>query len=99
MALGEAMRQTGGFVFMKQNSRRHDRSPARQWDGFYIRKDRARAWFERLRDDICVALEAAEDALPRQGAPHFDQPAGRFGARRGRAPTIPARPAAAASWR
>ena len=32
------------------------------------RKDRARAWFERLRDDICAALEAVEDALP-QGAP------------------------------
>jgi coproporphyrinogen III oxidase len=41
------------------------------------RKDRAGAWFERLRDDICAALEAVEDALP-QGAPHSDQPAGRF---------------------
>ncbi len=42
-----------------------------------IRKDRARAWFERLRDDICAALEAVEDALP-QGAPHSDRAAGRF---------------------
>src|SRR5665647_841350 len=28
------------------------------------RKTRARAWFEALRDDICTALEAVEDALP-----------------------------------
>ncbi|MGH6726909.1 MAG: oxygen-dependent coproporphyrinogen oxidase [Pseudolabrys sp.] len=28
------------------------------------RKSRARAWFERLRDDICAALEAVETALP-----------------------------------
>ncbi len=28
------------------------------------RKSRARAWFERLRDDICRAFEAVEDALP-----------------------------------
>jgi coproporphyrinogen III oxidase len=28
------------------------------------RKTRARAWFERLRDDICAALEALEDAAP-----------------------------------
>src|SRR5262249_8657260 len=41
------------------------------------RQARARAWFERLRDDICAAFEAVEDALPthvRLG----DQPAGRF---------------------
>jgi coproporphyrinogen III oxidase len=41
------------------------------------RKSRARAWFERLRDDICAAFEALEDALP-AGAPLGDQPAGRF---------------------
>ncbi len=29
-----------------------------------IRKKRARAWFEQLRNDICVAFEALEDALP-----------------------------------
>ena len=41
------------------------------------RKDRARAWFEHLRDDICAAFEAVEDALP-AGAPLADRAAGRF---------------------
>ncbi len=41
------------------------------------RKARARAWFERLRDDICAAFEAVEDALPK-GAPLADRSAGRF---------------------
>jgi coproporphyrinogen III oxidase len=41
------------------------------------RKARARAWFERLRDDICTALEALEDALPKS-APLAERPAGRF---------------------
>lgn len=41
------------------------------------RKDRARAWFEHLRDDICTALETVEDALP-EGAPPANLPAGRF---------------------
>ena len=41
------------------------------------RKARARAWFERLRDDICTAFEALEDALP-AGAPLSDRAAGRF---------------------
>jgi coproporphyrinogen III oxidase len=41
------------------------------------RKARARAWFESLRDEICAALEAIEDALP-AGAPCADRPAGRF---------------------
>jgi coproporphyrinogen III oxidase len=40
-------------------------------------KTRARAWFERLRDDICAALEAIEDALP-ANAPLADRPVGRF---------------------
>jgi coproporphyrinogen III oxidase len=40
-------------------------------------KTRARAWFEALRDDICTALEALEDALP-ANAPLAQQPAGRF---------------------
>jgi len=41
------------------------------------RKQRAGAWFERLRDDICAAFEAVEDALP-AGAPLSDRTAGRF---------------------
>jgi coproporphyrinogen III oxidase len=41
------------------------------------RKEQARAWFERLRDEIVAAFEAIEDALP-PGAPLADRPAGRF---------------------
>jgi coproporphyrinogen III oxidase len=41
------------------------------------RKARARAWFERLRDDICAAFETIEDDLP-YGAPLADRAAGRF---------------------
>jgi coproporphyrinogen III oxidase len=41
------------------------------------RKTLARSWFERLRDDICAAFEAVEDALP-AGAPLVQNPAGRF---------------------
>ena len=41
------------------------------------RKTTTRAWFERLRDDICAAFEAVEDALP-AGAPHADRAPGRF---------------------
>jgi coproporphyrinogen III oxidase len=41
------------------------------------RKTRARTWFEALRDDVCAALEAVEDALP-AGAPLAQKPAGRF---------------------
>ncbi len=41
------------------------------------RKSRARAWFEALRDDICAALEALEDALP-AGAQLGELGAGRF---------------------
>jgi coproporphyrinogen III oxidase len=41
------------------------------------RKTRTRTWFETLRDDICAALEAVEDALP-ASAPLARIPAGRF---------------------
>ncbi len=41
------------------------------------RKARARAWFEALRDDICAAFEAIEDALP-AGAAFADRAPGRF---------------------
>ena len=40
-------------------------------------QNRARAWFEALRDDICLAFEGVEDALP-ASAPLAGQPAGRF---------------------
>jgi coproporphyrinogen III oxidase len=41
------------------------------------RKKSARAWFERLRDDICAGFEAVEDALLNK-APLGDRMAGRF---------------------
>jgi coproporphyrinogen III oxidase len=41
------------------------------------RKARASAWFAALRDDICAAFEAAEEALP-TGAPLADRTVGRF---------------------
>ncbi len=41
------------------------------------RKTRARAWFEGLRDDLCVALEALEASLP-AGAPLAGSTPGRF---------------------
>ncbi len=40
-------------------------------------KAAARAWFERLRDDICRALETLEAGLP-AAAPHGDQPPATF---------------------
>ena len=41
------------------------------------RQSRARAWFEHLRDDICAAFEALEDALA-ASAPLGAGGAGRF---------------------
>jgi coproporphyrinogen III oxidase len=41
------------------------------------RKQRARSWFEALRDDICAAFESLEDALP-PGAALAERAAGRF---------------------
>jgi len=40
-------------------------------------KATAQAWFEKLRDDICTALEKLEDNLP-ASAPHGGEPPGRF---------------------
>ena len=40
-------------------------------------KNKARAWFESLRDDICAAFEALEVSLPDK-TPLADRPAGRF---------------------
>ena len=42
-----------------------------------ICRDRARAWFETLRDQIVAAFEKLEDAVPAD-APLADRPAGRF---------------------
>jgi coproporphyrinogen III oxidase len=44
-------------------------------DPLEARKERARAWFEDLRDQICSAFEALEDEAP--GA-LYRGPAGRF---------------------
>ena len=41
------------------------------------RKAKARSWFEKLRDDICAALEGLEDALP-ANASFADRASGRF---------------------
>jgi coproporphyrinogen III oxidase len=41
------------------------------------RKERARIWFEALRDEICTAFEAIETALP-SGAPLAARVGGRF---------------------
>jgi coproporphyrinogen III oxidase len=40
-------------------------------------KAKARAWFETLRDQICAAFEALEDALP-DGQPQSGMPPGHF---------------------
>ncbi|HEX6101736.1 MAG TPA: oxygen-dependent coproporphyrinogen oxidase [Alphaproteobacteria bacterium] len=44
-------------------------------DPLLERKERARAWFEQLRDEICAAFEAIEAA---HSGPLADRPAGRF---------------------
>src|SRR5581483_575792 len=41
------------------------------------RKSQARAWFEKLRDDICAEFEKLEDDLPKD-APHGGETLGRF---------------------
>src|SRR5271169_3031645 len=46
-------------------------------DRLEIRKERARVWFETLRDRIVAAFEELEDALPADAA-QGTSPAGRF---------------------
>jgi hypothetical protein len=70
-------------------------SPRLQNDALDARKAWGRAWFEQLRDDICAALEAIEDALPAGGPWASNMPAVSRG-RHGAAPTTPAHLAAAA---
>ncbi|MBU2534039.1 MAG: coproporphyrinogen III oxidase, partial [Alphaproteobacteria bacterium] len=41
------------------------------------RKEKARGWFERLRDEITQSFETLEAELP-ASAPNGDQPAGTF---------------------
>jgi coproporphyrinogen III oxidase len=41
------------------------------------RQEQAQAWFDRLRDDLCAAIEKVEADLP-AGAPLADRPPGRF---------------------
>ena len=53
-------------------------------DRLEIRKQRARAWFETLRDRIVAAFEELEDALPAH-PPQGTSPAGRFAAHPGTA--------------
>jgi coproporphyrinogen III oxidase len=52
-------------------------SPLPDSFGLDARKSNARAWFERLRDDICATLETIEDALP-SSSPLAGLPPGRF---------------------
>ena len=66
-------------------------------DRLEIRKQRARAWFETLRDRIVAAFEELEDALPADAPQGTSTPAASC-ARPGTAPTTAARRAAAASW-
>ena len=70
MAVGEALRQTGGVPPWLRSTPMT--APLPDAATLEARKDRARAWFERLRDDICAAFEALEDALP-AGAPLSDR--------------------------
>jgi coproporphyrinogen III oxidase len=67
-----------------RGTQRADRARAKQWKtaltqvvSLETRKERARTWFETLRDEICAAFEDLESSLP-TGAPHADRAPGRF---------------------
>ena len=60
------------------------------------KKQKASAWFRQLRDGLCAEFEKLEQQVK---GPHADRAPGDLCAKRGIAPTIPARRAAAASCR
>ncbi|MFZ1885971.1 MAG: oxygen-dependent coproporphyrinogen oxidase [Rhodoplanes sp.] len=60
---------------MNRDSERSSPLPAATDRVLGARKERARAWFEALRDDICAAFETLEDEAP--ATLHADAP-GRF---------------------
>ena len=62
------------------------------------RKERARVWFETLRDQIVAAFEDLEDGLP-AGAPLADRVPGRFVRTPWNRTDHAARRVGAASWR
>jgi len=66
-----------GAGFFPENALRKKPEVAMDSDSLDARKGRARTWFERLRDDVCAALESLEDDLPAH-APLAQRPTGRF---------------------
>jgi len=66
-----------GAGFFPENALRKKPEVAMDSDSLDARKGRARTWFERLRDDVCAALESLEDDLPAH-APLVERPPGRF---------------------
>ena len=86
-------------VTMTQAKPRETKTFASDAASLETRKERARVWFEALRDDMLAALEAVEDAsrgllgLCRESRP------GASPARPGRGPSLTERLEAAGSWR
>ncbi len=89
IALGEALRQLDAYPSeaSRRPLRRHDGGmtmhaqpprPLPAPEELDRRKATARAWFERLRDDICAAFEAIEDEATGPWMPGAPAEAGRF---------------------